>query len=49
MQEYQIAFRLVKGNSVQQKTIVPASDSFTARRLVGVIAVKPKLENTDLA
>jgi hypothetical protein len=33
MKKYQIAFRLVKGNSGQQMTTVQASDSFTARRI----------------
>jgi hypothetical protein len=33
MKEYQIAFRLIKGNSAQQKTTVQESGSFTARRI----------------
>jgi hypothetical protein len=33
MKKYEIAFRLIKGNSGQQKTTVQASDSFTARRI----------------
>jgi len=33
MKKYEIAFRLTKGNSGQQKTTVSASDSFTARRI----------------
>jgi hypothetical protein len=33
MKKYQIAFRLINGNSGQQKTTVSASDSFTARRI----------------
>jgi hypothetical protein len=33
MKKYEIAFRLIKGNSSRQKTTVQASDSFTARRI----------------